>query len=426
MSDRALSRDVACPFCALVCDDLAIEVVEDGAIVRGGGCAISKAQFERANSHPTAARTAGAACPREAAIEVAARILRQARLPVFGGLATDIEGMRGVLALADRIGGVVDHAGSHGLFADLTALRDIGVVTTTFSELRNRADLLLIVGPDPATLLPRFLERCYPHLPTLIDAAPPPRRLIRLGPPAADAALAPAGIDSRLIPCPLEDLAPRLAELRAVLGGRSSRGPAAVADARLLELAKALKSARYPVIAWATSLLPPGEADLLSLTLAEIVRDLNRTQRAAGLPLGGSENLTGAHQVCLWQSGFPLRTSFATGEPKHDPVLYAAGRLIESGEADALVWISALNGTLPPPLPPELPLILLAAPGAPPSTQEPAVYLPVGRPGIDHAGQIFRGDGVVALPLAELRSSALPSVGATLSALGAALEERAP
>ena len=52
---------------------------------------------------------------------------------------------------------------------------------------------------------------------------------------------------------------------------------------------------------------------------------------------------------------------------------------------------------------------------------EPAVFLPVGRPGIDHGGQIFRTDGVVALPLRGLRRSELPSVGATLRAIGQAL-----
>ncbi len=85
-------------------------------------------------------------------------------------------------------------------------------------------------------------------------------------------------------------------------------------------------------------------------------------------------------------------------------------RLIESGEADALVWVSALGGDPPPVLPPELPLILLAPPASE-TASAPAVFLPVGRPGIDHAGQIFRTDGVVALPLSALRASSLASAG---------------
>ena len=106
------------------------------------------------------------------------------------------------------------------------------------------------------------------------------------------------------------------------------------------------------------------------------------------------------------------------------PYLYSAERLIESGEADALVWVSALGGGPPPVLPPELPLILLAPPGSEMSSV-PAVFLPVGRPGIDHAGQIFRADGVVALPLSALRPSTLPSAGATLQAIAQAIAAEA-
>jgi hypothetical protein len=46
----------------------------------------------------------------------------------------------------------------------------------------------------------------------------------------------------------------------------------------------------------------------------------------------------------------------------------------------------------------------------------------VGWPGIDHAGQIFRADGVVALPLSALRASSLASVGETLQAIAQAME----
>jgi formylmethanofuran dehydrogenase subunit B len=417
-SKAELRRDVACPFCGLVCDDLEIDVAGQGLTIRRGACPISRAQFERPLPAEAVAQAAGVACDRGEAIAQAARILRQSRLPVFGGLATDVEGLRGALALADRLGGVVDHRGSKGLFSDLTALRDIGTMTTTFSEVRNRADLLLIVGPDPFPAAPRFLERCFSNQPTLFAEGGIERRLIRLGPPSDTPPALPKGVRYTHIPCAPESLAPTVGRLRAVLKGRS---PGAGEDSGLVELAGAIRAANYAVVSWMAGLLPPAEADLIVLSLVETVRDLNVSRRAACLPLGGSENLTGANQACLWQTGYPLRTSFGTGAPRHDPFLYSAERLIESGEADALVWVSTLGGGPPPVLPPELPLILLA----PPATEmpsAPAVFLPVGRPGIDHAGQVFRADGVVALPLSALRPSNLPSARETLRAIAQAME----
>jgi formylmethanofuran dehydrogenase subunit B len=54
---------------------------------------------------------------------------------------------------------------------------------------------------------------------------------------------------------------------------------------------------------------------------------------------------------------------------------------------------------------------------------EPAVFIPVGVPGVDHAGHLFRADRVVALPLQRLRTATLPSVADALAAIDAALGE---
>lgn len=419
LRETDIRRDVACPFCGLACDDLEIEVTAGRLRLSKGACPISRAQFERDLPNDATPQLDGRDCTRAEAVAAAAGLLREARLPVFAGLATDIEGLRGALALADRTGGVIDHRGSQALFADLTALRDIGTMSTTFSEARNRADLLLLVGPDPLPAMPRLLERCFSNQPTLFSETGIQRRLVHLGAlPSAAAPALPPGLRYAPIPCAAEALAPLVGRLRAILKGRT---PAAGEEVALTELAGALRMAGYAVVAWMASVLPPETADLIVLSLVEMVRDLNLAHRAACLPLGGAENLTGANQACLWQSGYPLRTSFGTGAPRHDPVLHSAARLIESGEADALLWISTLGSAVPPPVRPGLPLILLAPPEEKTSVS-PAVFLPVGRPGIDHAGQIFRGDGIVALPLTAIRASSLPSAGETLRNIAAAME----
>jgi formylmethanofuran dehydrogenase subunit B len=403
-AEGTLRQDLVCPFCGLGCDDLGIEVAPQRIALRRGACPISKPAFERPVPPAAEPRRAGKACTPAEAIATAAGLLRDSRQPLFGGLGTDIDGIRAVLDLADRCGGVVDHAGSAGLFRDLPALREIGTIATTLSEVRNRADLLLIVGPDPTPAVPRFFERCLGEGELLFGARS--RRVVRLGPGSDTQALAQ-------VPCPLDELPAAVAALRALVNGRKVSGEA---PAGLAELAQGLRDASYAVVAWSAGLLDFSGADLVVLALTELVRDLNRKGRAAALPLGGAGNLVGANQACLWQAGYPLRTSFAGGLPRHDPHLFAAERLIASGAADVLVWIAALDVGPPPALPPELPLILLAPPGsAMPS--EPAIFLPVGRPGVDHGGQIFRTDAVVALPLRGLRESELPSVGATLRAI---------
>ncbi len=52
---------------------------------------------------------------------------------------------------------------------------------------------------------------------------------------------------------------------------------------------------------------------------------------------------------------------------------------------------------------------------------EPDVFIPVGTPGLDHAGRMIRVDNVVSLPLKHLGRADLPVAADVLAAIEAAL-----
>jgi formylmethanofuran dehydrogenase subunit B len=54
-------------------------------------------------------------------------------------------------------------------------------------------------------------------------------------------------------------------------------------------------------------------------------------------------------------------------------------------------------------------------------SQPPHVFIPVGTPGIDHAGAMVRCDNVVSLPLKDLGRSQLPRAADVLAAIERAL-----
>ena len=56
-------------------------------------------------------------------IKEAAKLIGKAKLPLYGGLATDVEGMRAVMALAERSGGIVDHALSEAQYRNFKVLQ---------------------------------------------------------------------------------------------------------------------------------------------------------------------------------------------------------------------------------------------------------------------------------------------------------------
>src|SRR5215831_9918551 len=117
--DSALRRNVACPFCGLGCDDLTVAAAADGQLaVRAAGCDLSRQAFERRPIEITA-RIGDRPVERGEAVARAAAILAASRQPLIGGLGTDVDGVRAAMALAERVGGIVDHVGTDGLFRNL-------------------------------------------------------------------------------------------------------------------------------------------------------------------------------------------------------------------------------------------------------------------------------------------------------------------
>lgn len=423
MVDHALTgrrRDVGCPFCGLNCDDLTLEGGPEGLRVLDGACPISRQGFERPPA-PMPPMIDGKAVDPAEAVARAAEILASSRAPVFA-VAADVAGTRAALRLADRLGAVVDHTESDGFFRNLRSMQDMGALSTTLSEVRNRADVVLMIGPDPRLAVPRFFERCIEPKRTLFESGGLDRRLYRLGPPSAGEELAPPYPGVTEIACALENLPGAIAALNAILRGREpGTGDISAIDlGTLKQVVEQLRAAKYAVIVWAPGLFPLSGGDLLAAGLLDLARHLGLTTRASVLALGGAGNLFGVNQVCTWQSGYPLRTAFASGIPEHDPYRFSARRMVEAEEADALLWISAFAPASPP-LRASVPTIVLA-PAVSEAARSVAVCIPVGTPGLDHGGQVFRTDGVVALKVSAQRQSSLPEVSSVIAAIEARLQ----
>lgn len=400
----ARSPRAVCPFCSLLCDDLVRG--DDGAIgpLDGAVCGKASNGFARPSGSPEP-QIAGRPVDLPEAIVAAAAILQSARLPLFGGLATDVDGMRGLLALADRTGGVVDHAGSRGAFRNMAVLQSRGWVMSTLTEVRNRADLVVVVGDGIGASFPRFYQRVVGAAETMFGSLS--RRIVFIG-SGADRTLVDPGVTSETIACLPDQLGSAIGSLRAALRGRPVPGATGVNPEAIAALAQRIQAARYPVVVWAPLPLPETDGDLIVLSIADLVRDLNVGGRAAGLSLGGNDGGATAQAVTAWQTGYPLRVSLATGKPIYDPVRFDIARMLPAGEGDALIWTAAISAELGPPAT-TIPTIVLGTPGLT-LARTPEVFIPVGTPGLDHAGDLIRTDSVVSLQLRGWRNVGLPTV----------------
>lgn len=359
----------------------------------------------------TPASIEGAPASVDEAAAAAARLMTRSRQPLIAGLGADIEGARAAIALAERVGGVIEHMHSAALLRDLDSMRETGVMLTTPGEARVRADVVLLVGDGLTETWPAFNERLMrpPARPEGVDVK---RRIVWLA-PRADARIPGFDGESEVLAAGAgATLAAGLAALRARVKGRpaaQAQIPLAVLDA----LAATLKGARFGVAVWTAESVGALEIEMLN----GLVRDLNETTRFSTLPLPPPDNGAGVLAACGWTTGFPMRTGFGAGFPIHDPWRFDAERLVASGETDCVLWISAF-GTAPPPWLSAVNVVALSAP----STQfarEPNVRITVGRPGVDHDAVTHSADaGTLVALTASARSGAL-SVAQALERIAA-------
>lgn len=402
------------------CDDVRLSVAADGSVtIDPAACPRAVVGFGGPVGDATP-MVDGRPATLDQAIARAAVILGKARAPLIHGLACDLQGQRAALHLARRIGAVVDHLHGAAINANLRALADGGWLAASLAEIRNRGDLVVAIG-DPIVAMPRFWQRCVWTGETLTGIAPKDRQVVLVGQGIdAAAATSPDGRKPEVIEIPPADLPAIVATLATLArGGRVfHEHVAGVSVATLRDLVSRLQASRYGVIAWSAGAMAFPHADLTIASLGELLRALNAKSRVAGLPVGGLDNALGAQLASLWLTGKPPRLRFVEGEARHDAALWSAERMIVGGEADALLWIDALGHRAPPA---GVPTIALARPGTAFATT-PAVSIPVGTPGLDHAGHVLRGDAIVALRLDKLRDSGLPTVAEVVGAIDAQLK----
>ncbi len=414
--------EVPSPFCGVGTDDLTIKVDGLKISVMQNGCAVNTPAFEHEITD-TKARINGKEVELDEAILHAARLLKNTNFPVIGGCATDVNGMRGLLALADRVGAVVDNANFNNARKNILALQDSGWMNTTLAEVKNRCDVLLIIGVDLEGFAPRFFEKYLWNEAMFLENTSN-RDIIYLGAkPSGNASTSPNGKIAQVFECENERLPEVVAVLRALVKGQQiqAENVAGISITDLTAIAAKLKSAKYGVITWAAGTLNYSHAELTVQTISEMIKNLNETTRCSGFPLGGKEGDQTANQVCGWTSGYAARVSFAKGYPEYDPFLFETNELLENGEADALIWVNAFNASANPPQT-NLPTIVVARSGMT-FEKEPDVFIPVGTPGIDHTGHAYRLDNVVAIRLKKLRDSDLPSTADVLNAIEQNLHE---
>ena len=184
-------------------------------------------------------------------------------------------------------------------------------------------------------------------------------------------------------------------------------------DKNLTFLFKLLKNTNYGSIILSASELDKDLCDLIINEINLLIQDLNKFTRFSGLSLEGSDHILTVNEVLLWQTGFPIRTSFASGFPVHDINQFSTKKLLDNKEIDLAIWINSFNEKKII-INKKIKNVLIGIPTHP-QKKDADIFIPVGTPGLDHKSHLLRVDKVVSVPLKKIRNISLPSVDLVLN-----------
>ena len=408
-------EDATCTFCGCVCDDIDLTVKEDQIVAAKRACVLGKAWFlnHEIEDRPSCL-IRGQAAELSAGIEEAARILTEARYPLIYGLSdTTSESQRVAVGIADWVGANVDTTTSvcHGPSG--MAFQGVGEVTCSLGEVRNRGDLIIFWGSNPAESHPRHFTK-YSLMPKgmFVPNGRKDRTCVIVDVRKTKSTKA---ADIFIQVKPRKDFE-GLWTLRALAQGieldaqrveEETGQPLSVWQ----DLMDRMKAARFGVIFFGMGLTMTRGKHANSEALLALTRDMNRYTRFVCKPNRGHGNVTGADNVVAWRTGFPFGVNLARGYPRFNPGEYTAADVLARGEADAaMIVASDPMANFSQPARDHLKTIPYIAldPKETPTTRQAAVAFTVATYGINVPGTVYRMDDVP-IPLRPAFESPHPS-----------------
>jgi formylmethanofuran dehydrogenase subunit B len=413
-AEARVVANATCTFCGCVCDDMELTVVGHRITQAKNACVLGKAWFlqHQIEDRPVAL-VEGRPVSLEEALERAARILVQARYPVVYGLSdTTCEAQRVAAAIADRIGACLDTTTSvcHGPSG--MAFQGVGEVTCSLGEVKNRADLVIFWGSNPAESHPRHWGR-YSIMPRGLFVPNGRKDRMVVVVDVRRSKSVPAA-DLFLQIKPRKDFE-ALWALRALVKGvpvdPAIEDETGIPLDQLRDLAQRMKQCKFGILFFGMGLSMTRGKHLNVEAALALARDLNEYTRFYAKPMRGHGNVTGADNVVSWTTGYPFGVSLSRGYPRFNPGEFTTADVLARGEADAaLIVASDPMANFPQPAREHLARIPYIAldPKETATTRAATVAFTTATYGINVGGTVYRMDDVP-IPLRPAFPSPFPS-----------------
>jgi formylmethanofuran dehydrogenase subunit B len=410
-----IAEDVVCSFCGCLCDDISVEV-EDGRVKRvKHACRLGASKImghDRIRAPMIRRNGALTEVGYQEAYDRAADILLNARHPLLYGWASTVcEAQKNGVLLAEEVGGVLDSTATvcHG--PSVIGIEEKGLAGATLGQVKNRADVIVFWGCNPAEAHPRHSLRYSSNVSGMFTPEGRRGRKIvvvdvretRTAKNADEFVLIEPGSDYEVI-----------SAMRMLVAGKGDVVPdevGGVSKADLAGLVDLLKGARFGAFFFGLGMTHSrGRYKNIDNALS-LVTELNAHTKFIVMPMRGHYNVGGMGQVMAWSSGFPMSIDYSRAAPYFNPGETSACDVLARKDADAaLIIASDPASNFPRAIVDNLAKIpvIQIDPYENPTTLLAEVVIPSAVSGVEAEGTAYRMDGV-SLRMKKLVDSDFPS-----------------
>lgn len=279
-------------------------------------------------------------------------------------------------------------------------------------EVKNRADLLIYWGGNPAECHPRhFTKYSLTQKGRFIPNGRKDRTMVLVDireTPSERAA------DIFLQIRPGKDFEV-LTALRAMVKGQrvneASIAETGLTVAQLEDLVKRMKAARFGVFFFGMGLSMTRGKHMNSAAILTLATELNAFTKFVAMPMRGHGNVAGSDMVMRWTTGYPFGVNLCRGYPRFNPGEFSTVDLLVRGDIDAALVLGADPGaTMPQPgidTLARVPTIVLD-PKVTHTSKLARVHITTAPTGVSAPGTVYRMDEVP-LPLRPALKSPYPT-----------------
>lgn len=386
------SGPFVCTGCALLCDDIAVEL-QDNRIIRVDTACRKGVSRMKGCISPMPCTVDGKPADIDTAIKEAARILKAAKHPlIFGHGNSTLEAQNKAIGLARKLGAHIDDTSSFCQGPLVEAILNEKLPTCTLEEVRHKADVIVFWGADPSHSHPRHMSM-YSYFPRGKQRQrgwEEDRTAVIIDVRRSDTA---AICGDKFYEIPIRTDPEFMEALVTALSNKVPKTSFNMDPKKILELANILKKAEFGVVF--AGLGMTYSLDSLE-PLFKLMGKLNETSKFHLIPMVGQYNMRGFNHNLFRETGSINRVYFNGENIEHGPQ-QSVVELINNNIVDAALVIgsdplASLPGQIAKKLS-NIPLITID-PCENLTSRRSKVTIPSALSGVECAGTAVRMDGV--------------------------------